>query len=116
MRHRKTTKTLGRKATARKALLRDLATSVVVYESVKTTEAKAKAVRPVVERLITKAKKGDLAARRQLLSFFTTEQPVKKLMDVLGPRYEKRQGGYTRITKLGHRQGDGADIAQIELV
>ena len=116
MRHRKTTKTLGRKATARKALLRDLATSVVVYEKIKTTEAKAKAVRPVVERLITKAKKGDLATRRMLLAFFTTEQPVNKLLEVIGPRYKDRHGGYTRITKLGHRQGDGADIAQIELV
>jgi len=97
-------------------MLRDLATSLVVYESIKTTQAKAKAVRRVVARLITKAKKGDLAARRQLLAFFTTEQPVNKLLDVIAPKYKDRDGGYTRITKLGHRQGDGADIAQIELV
>ena len=116
MRHRKTTKTLGRSATARNAMLRDLATSVVVYEKVETTLAKAKIVRPIVERLITKAKKGDLAARRQLLAYFTTEQPVKKLMDVIGPRYMDRNGGYTRITKLGHRQGDAADVAMIEFV
>lgn len=116
MRHRKTTKTLGRTPTARKALLRDLATSVIVYEKVKTTEAKAKTVRPVVEKLITKAKKGDLAARRQLLAYFSTEQPVNKLMDVIGPRYKDRDGGYTRIVKIGHRQGDGAPVAQIELV
>ncbi len=116
MRHRKTTKTLGRKSSARNAMLRDLATSLVVYESVKTTEAKAKAVRRVVARLITKAKKGDLAARRQLLAYFTTEQPVKKLMDVIAPKYQTRLGGYTRITKLGSRQGDGADVVQIELV
>ncbi|MBU1126286.1 MAG: 50S ribosomal protein L17 [Patescibacteria group bacterium] len=116
MRHRQTTKTLGRNATARNAMLRDLATSLVVYESIKTTQAKAKAVRRVVARLITKAKKGDLAARRQLLAFFTTEQPVNKLLDVIAPKYKDRDGGYTRITKLGHRQGDGADIAQIELV
>jgi len=116
MRHRKTTKTLGRSATARKALLRDLATSVVVYEKIKTTEVKAKQVRPVVERLITRAKKGDLAARRYLLSYFPTEQPVNKLLEVLGPRFKDRKGGYTRITKLGTRQGDGAPMAQIELV
>ena len=116
MRHRKTTKTLGRTATARKAMLRDLATSVIVYEKVKTTLAKAKAVRPVVEKLITKSSAGDLAARRQLLAYFPTEQPVNKLIDVLGPRYAERSGGYTRITKLGHRQGDGAPMAQIELV
>lgn len=116
MRHRNTTKTLGRTPTARKAMLRDLATSVIVYEKVKTTLTKAKAVRPVVEKLITKAKGGDLHARRQLLAFFPTEQPVHKLMDVLGPRYENRPGGYTRITKLGNRQGDGAPVALIELV
>ena len=116
MRHRNTTKTLGRSPTARKALLRDLATSVIVYEKVKTTLAKAKAVRPVVEKLISKSKQGDLAARRQLLAFFPTEQPVHKLMDVIGPRYVNRPGGYTRITKIGTRQGDGAPVAQIELV
>lgn len=116
MRHRNTTKTLKRKASARKALFRDLATSVFVYEGIKTTEGKAKAVRPVVERLITKAKKGDLAARRQLLAFFSTEQPVNKLMDVIGPRYKDRNGGYTRIIKIGNRQGDGARVVRLELV
>ncbi len=116
MRHRKTTKTLGRSASARKALLRDLATSVIVYEKIKTTQGKAKVVRPVVERLITTAKKGDLAARRRLYAFFSTTQPVDKLMEVIGPRYRDRSGGYTRIVKLGHRQGDGADVVQIELV
>lgn len=97
-------------------MLRDVATSVIVYEKVKTTQAKAKAVRPLVEQLITKAKGGNLTARRQLLAFFTTEQPVKKLMDVLGPRYKERAGGYTRIVKLGHRAGDDAAVAMIELV
>lgn len=116
MRHRNKTKTLARNATARKALLRDLATSVIVYEKIKTTQMKAKAVRPLVERLITTAKKGDLAARRELLSFFTTEQPVAKMMDVIGPRYKERAGGYTRIVKLGTRQGDAAPVVQIELV
>ncbi|MFH1632106.1 MAG: 50S ribosomal protein L17 [bacterium] len=116
MRNRNKIKTLGRQPTQRRALLRDLATSVIVYEKVNTTEAKAKAVRPVVERLITTAKKGDLAARRRLYAFFTTEQPVQKMMEVIGPRYKDRKGGYTRITKIGHRQGDGAEVAQIELV
>lgn len=116
MRHRNTTKTLGRSATARKALLRDLATSVIVYEKIKTTETKAKQLRPVVEKLITRAKKGDLATRRYLLGYFSTEQPVEKLLDVIGPRYKDRDGGYTRITKLGTRKGDGAPVAQIELI
>lgn len=116
MRHRNTTKTLGRKVAARKALLRDLATSVVVYEKIQTTEGKAKAVKPLVEKLITTARKGDLAARRQLLSFFSTEQPVNKLIDVLGPRYAERNGGYTRIRKIGFRQGDGARVVELELV
>ncbi|MDA0207800.1 MAG: 50S ribosomal protein L17 [bacterium] len=116
MRHRNTTKTLGRSRSARKALLRDLATSVIVYDGIQTTQGKAKAVKPVVEKLITKAKKGNLAARRQLLAFFTTEQPVNKLMDVIGPKYKDREGGYTRIVKMGPRKGDGAEVVKLELV
>lgn len=116
MRHRNKVKTLARKKSAREALLRDLATSVIVYEKIKTTEAKAKAVKPYVERLITTAKKGDLTARRRLLSVLTTEQPVNKLLEVIGPRYKDREGGYTRLVKLGNRQGDGAPVVQIELV
>lgn len=116
MRHRNTVKKLHRKAGPRRALLRDLATSVIVYEKVKMTEGKARAVRPIVERIITKAKKGDLTARRQLLAYISTPQPVEKLMDVLGPRYKDRNGGYTRLVKIGHRQGDAADMVQIELV
>lgn len=116
MRHRDKTKIFSRSASAREAMFRDVVTSVVVYEKVETTLAKAKAIRPIVERLITKAKRGDLSARRQLIAFFTTTQPVAKLMDVLGPRFKDRQGGYTRITKLGTRQGDAAEMAQIELV
>lgn len=116
MRHRMTIKTLGRKPSARRALMRDLATSLIVFEKIQTTETKAKQVRPIVEKLITKAKKGDLATRRYLLEYFPTEQPVNKLLDVLGPRYKETKGGYTRITKLGTRQGDAAPVAQIELV
>lgn len=116
MRHRKTTKTLGRSKSAREALLRDLATSVIVYEKIQTTQVKAKVARSLVEKLITTAKAGDLAARRKLISFFPTKQPVSKLMDVLGPKYKERNGGYTRIVKMGPRQGDGAEVVQLELV
>lgn len=116
MRHRKNKKTLGRSASARKALLRDLATALVTYEKIETSLGRAKVVKPLVERLITKAKQNDLAARRQLMRVFTTEQPVKKLLEVIGPRYQDRNGGYTRLTKLGIRQGDAAETAILELV
>jgi large subunit ribosomal protein L17 len=116
MRHRKTGKILDRAKAPREALLRHLASSVILYEKVRTTSAKAKSVRPLVEKAITKGKKDTLANRRQLLSFFYTEHPVKKIFEVLGPRYQERKGGYTRITKLGHRAQDGADVVLIELL
>ncbi len=116
MRHRNKGTVLDREKPAREALLRNLAASVILYEKVKTTQAKAKAVRPLVEKCITVGKKSTLAARRQLLSFFYTDHPVKKILEVLGPRYEKRAGGYTRIIKTGPRKNDGADMVNIELV
>jgi large subunit ribosomal protein L17 len=116
MRHRNKKKILGRKAAPRKALMRSLATSLITHERMETTLAKAKVIRPYVEKLVTKAKANDLAARRELLKVFTVDQPVKKLLEVLAPRYSARAGGYLRITKLGHRQGDTADIALIEFV
>ncbi len=116
MRHRKKGKTLGRKNGPRQSLLRNLAASVILYEKVETTAAKAKAVRPYVERAITSGKAPSLASRRKLLSFFYTEHPVKKIFDVLGPRYATRPGGYTRIVKLGRRPNDAAEVVQIELV
>ncbi len=116
MRHRKSGKKLGRKQGPRASLMRNLAASVVLYEKVKTTEAKAKAVRPLVERAITRGKKPTLAARRLLMKLFYTEPPVRKILEVLGPRYATRPGGYTRIVKIGPRQGDGGAMAQIELV
>lgn len=116
MRHRNKTKILSRHTSARKALVRDLVTSVVTYEKIETTVAKAKVTRPQLEKLITLARRNDLAARRTLIAFFTTEQPVKKLLEVIGPRYLGRTGGYSRITKLGSRKGDAADLALIELV
>lgn len=116
MRHQKKKVTLGRKSEPKNALLKNLAESLVLYEKIKTTQAKAKAVRPVVEKLITKAKKGDLAGRRQLIKALFTENVVRKLMDDIAPRYKDRNGGYTRITKLDNRLGDGAQEAIIEFV
>ena len=89
---------------------------MVTYDRIEVTLGKAKVARPVVEKMITVAKKGDLSARRQLLAYFTTEQPVKKLLEVIGPRFKERNGGYTRLTKLGIRQGDAAETALIEFV
>ncbi len=97
-------------------MLKNLASSVLIYEKVKTTEAKAKAVRTLVERAITTSKKGDLNARRKLIATLPQKMAVKKAMEVLGKRYEERNGGYTRMVKLGVRPGDGAEIVQIELV
>ena len=116
MRHQKKKLTLDRKSPARRSLLANLAESLVLYEKIKTTKAKAKTVRPLVERLITAAKKNDLNSRRKLLSVLYHKKAVAKALEVLGPRYQERAGGYTRIIKLGRRQGDNAEIAQIELV
>jgi len=116
MRHRKKGKILDRQKAPREMMLRNLASSVLIYEKIETTEAKAKAVKPFVERLITKAKKGDLANRRILISKLPQKNAVNKIMDVLGKRYENRNGGYTRIIKIGNRQGDGANMAILELV
>ncbi len=116
MRHRNKVKILDRKKGPRELMLRNLAASILIYEKVKTTEAKAKTVKPMVEKLITVAKKGDLTARRKLISVLPQEKAVKKLMEVLGKKYKEREGGYTRIVKLGNRIGDGAKIVQIELV
>ncbi|MBI4262494.1 50S ribosomal protein L17 [Candidatus Uhrbacteria bacterium] len=116
MRHRKNTPTLDRKKGPRASLLRNLTMSVLLYEKVKTTRAKARAVRPLVERAITIAKAGTLADRRRLTGILYHPKAVKKIVEVLGPRYKERTGGYTRTTALGQRQGDGAEIVQIELV
>lgn len=116
MRHRSHKKTFGRHTSARKAMLRDVVTALVTYDKIETTSAKAKAARPAVEKLITVAKRADLNARRALLSYFTTEQPVNKLLEVLGPKYKDRTGGYTRITRTDVRQGDKAPLVLIEFV
>jgi len=116
MRHRKAKKTLDRKAGPRRALLKNLAAQLIIYEKIRTTEAKAKVLRPYVERLITKGKKNTLAARRELMKVLPIENAVKKVLEVYGPRYATRPGGYTRLTKLGVRQGDGARVALIEFI
>lgn len=116
MRHQKKGTTLDRKKAPRTALLRNLATSIILYEKVKTTEAKAKAVKPIVEKLVTIAKKNDLMARRRLLEVLFDKKAVEKALNVLGTRYQTRAGGYLRITKLSKRPGDGAAIVQIEFV
>ncbi|MBI4513253.1 MAG: 50S ribosomal protein L17 [Gemmatimonadetes bacterium] len=116
MRHRKKGRALGRTAEHRKALLRNLATSVLEHEHARTTTAKAKEVRPLVERLITWAKRGDLHARRLAGRYVRDRAVLRKLFESLGPRYAGRNGGYTRIVKLGTRVGDGAEEAIIELV
>jgi len=116
MRHRNKNKILDRKKEPRELMLRNLASSILIYEKVKTTKAKAQAVRPLVERMITLAKKGDLTARRGLIQVLLQKNAVKKSMEVLGERYKTRAGGYTRIVKLEPRKGDGAEMVQIELV
>jgi len=106
---------LSRKRNQKRALLRSLARSLILKEKIKTTEAKAKELSPFVEKLITRAKKGDLASKRILLQSFS-KNIVKKIFDVLGPRYQERKGGYTRILKMGPRKSDGASIVIIELI
>ncbi len=116
MRHRSKKTVFGRKAGPRKALLRNLATSVVLYEKVQTTEAKAKAIKPVVEKFVTASRDASLQTRRKLMSYFYDENAVKKLLEDLGPRYKTRPGGYMRITKIGRRSGDASKMVQIEFV
>ena|SRR3989338_256482 len=116
MRHRKINKIFGREKAARKSLYKSLAESIILYEKIQTTETKAKAIRSYVEKAITIGKESTLSTRRKLLRTFHTELPVKKILDVLGPRYKERSGGYTRIIKLGHRFNDGAEMVRIELV
>ncbi len=116
MRHRKKVAKLSLKTAPRKALIKGLASSLINKEKIKTTLAKAKALRPIVETYITKAKKGTLASRRALIALMGDEKAVKKLMEKVAPQYQDRNGGYTRIIKLGNRKGDDAPMAIIELV
>ena len=116
MRHRKAGNKLGRNTSHRRALLRNLVTSILVEDRVETTLAKAKAVRPLVEKMITLGKKGDVHSRRQALAFLMTDDSVTRLFATVAPRYGDRNGGYLRIVKAGFRQGDGGEKAIIELL
>lgn len=116
MRHRNKGRVFGREKASRESMLRNLAQSVILYERVNTTLPKAKEVRSLVERLITTGRTKTLVTRRKLSEVLTMDTAVAKVLEELGPRYATRPGGYTRIIKLGVRQGDGADIAQIQLV
>ena len=107
---------LGNSPDNERLILKNLATSLIEHGSVRTTLAKAKAVRPLTEKIITKARKGDLHSRRVILRTITDNEVVTKLFDEVAPRYSERPGGYTRITKIGPRRGDGAEMAVIELI
>ena len=116
MRHRKAGVKLKRDLSARRALLRGLVTNVIEEERITTTVPKAKATRPLVEKMITLAREDNPHARSQAAAFLTKPEAVVKLFEKLGPRFNQRNGGYTRIVKLGWRKGDGAETAKLELV
>ena len=116
MRHGNAHRKLGRKPEHRKAMFANMAAALIKHEQITTTLPKAKELRPVVEKLITLGKRGDLHARRQAVSQIRDVAMVKKLFDVLGPRYKERNGGYCRILKAGFRYGDNAAVAVIEFV
>lgn len=116
MRHLKAGRKLGRTSSHRKALFRNMVTSLFEHERIQTTDAKAKELRRVAEKLITLGKKGDLGSRRRALSYIHDKGVVHKLFTEISPRFEARPGGYTRIMKLGNRQGDNAPISVLELV
>ena len=112
---RKTTR-FGGSSSHQKAMMANLAASLFAAEGIVTTEAKAKAIRPIAEKLITKAKKGGLHNHRQVVAYLGDKEMTAKLFEDIGPRYAERPGGYTRILKMGPRQGDNAPMARIELV
>lgn len=117
MRHHNTKRKFGREKNQRNALVNSLALNLIVREKIKTTEPKAKELRPFIEKLVTKAKKGDVATRRVVIAKLSNRsKEVKKLFDVIAPKYADKKGGYTRIIKLGVRKSDGAKMAIIEFV
>ena len=116
MRHAKLGRKLGRKTASRKALMMNLASSLIEHKKIKTTDAKAKELRRFIEPLITFAKKGDIHSRRQVLKKIPHKTVVRELFDKIGPQYADRKGGYTRIIKLGFRENDCAPISLIEFV
>jgi large subunit ribosomal protein L17 len=116
MHHAKTHRKFNRHSDHRRAMLANLAASLIKHEQIVTTLPKAKDLRPIVEKLVTLGKRGDLHARRQAVSRMRDISMVKKLFEVIGPRYKDRQGGYTRVMKAGFRYGDSAPVAVIEFV
>ena len=116
MRHKVAGRKLGRSTGHRRAMYRNLVTDLLGYEKITTTEAKAKEVRGLAEKMITLGKGGSLSSRRQAMSFILDKKVTEKIFTELAPRYAERSGGYTRITKLGPRLGDGAAMVQLELV
>jgi large subunit ribosomal protein L17 len=117
MRHHNNVRKFGRDKTQKRALLNSLALNLIVREKIKTTEPKAKELRPFMEKLITRAKKGDMNTRRLIIAKLSNRtKEVKKLFEVLAPKYAAKKGGYTRILKLGARKSDGAKMAVIEFV
>jgi large subunit ribosomal protein L17 len=116
MRHARAGKKLGRDAAHRKALYANLTGALITHGRIETTEAKAKAVKPLAEKMITLGKRGDLHARRQAMAELRSNDVVHTLFAEVAPRFAERQGGYTRIVKLGPRQGDAASMALLELV
>ena len=116
MRHRLSGRKLSRPTSHRMSMLRTTVTDLLRHETLRTTEAKAREVKRLAEKIITRGKKGNLHERRLAAAFLTDERVVRKLFDELGPRYEERQGGYTRMVKLGPRKGDAAPLANIELL
>jgi len=116
MRHRNGGFKLGRNTSHRRALLRNLVTSIIINDRVHTTITKAKASRPIVEKMITLGKNGSVHARRQALAYMMTPESVDRLFAIVAPRYETRPGGYSRIIRTGPRQGDASEMAYIELL
>jgi large subunit ribosomal protein L17 len=116
MRHRKAGRKLGRDSAQRRALHAGLASALIEHGRIRTTEAKAKEVRPIVEEMITLGKRGDVAAHRQAVAFLRSKPVAHKLFADVAPRFAERPGGYTRVVKIGPRQGDAAPMAYLELV
>ena len=116
MRHKKSGRKLGRKVAHRKALMSNLALALITHKKIKTTDSKAKELKKFIEPLITRAKKGDIHSRRQVLKYITHKSTVRELFDVVAPSFSEREGGYTRITKLGFRDNDCAPLSIIEFV
>ena len=116
MRHRVAGYKLGRNTSHRRALLRNLVTSLIMEERIETTTAKAKAIKPLAEKMITLGKRGDVSARRLAAGYLMTDTAVKRLFDTVAPRFGDRNGGYTRIVRTGFRKGDGGESVFIELL